>query len=1004
MANDKITFNAAINLSTDSAQRQWDNFVNDAVSQGEAGMKKLNKSLGGREKTIVEVEFDPKTNKYVSQTRQILTATDKLVKLKDEAIKKDRESLTSLKGQLRQATQQRDAVRRLVVSTDKYGKIVKSVNPEWRKQNQQVQELNRKIADASGNWMKMITSRIPGGKNVMALANGLTQIGFAAAGVVQAFQAINAAFAPVIARTKQLQGLDLAFQGFGLTAEQSAQIMEVAKTQAFTYGASLTQLEKGYKRLTPAIMNGGGSMDDVAQAMASLSARTTTLGLNSEQTGRYSEAFAQVMGKGKLQGEELNQQFSELDGALRGQIASYAAAKYGITDFEKAMQKGEVTAKMFLEAFNAISEDMRENLAGSVTEVQSRIDELNVAQLQNISDTLNNITLESLGETFGKFGKQMMSVKLMIEQFFANLATTMPNFQNLVSGFMTFLGGIIQGTVVLILGVLKVLMAGLEGVLELIGKAINGIKALIEALPGGSAALKGIGDAFGATVKGMQDFTDSWLAVDDSILGAQDGLSDMDGRLLVLQNKLKEGKITVEEYVRALDEFKAKAEQDINTAAIERLNEKIKEYKAELKGLETEQKAAKSIFDQEKEKLDLLKESVRNYFDEQKEMIAQRKESVTEAYDREIEGIKRAGDAMKQRHSVEMSNLKARNAEIQNAIQAEITALQGKTPAEEALAQLRKEEIMDKLRSGDLSEKEKLQLQAQLERMQRQKQIEEKQLQLKAEKENAAKAEAALLKKQKAEQQAIKDAEKEAIAGKKAALKELEEQVDSIEEKEKAVNAMYDKGKDLIDLQAKSFSEILTLVENQVDAVNTAESAYDAATSSVDRMKNALEQATNQANALATAAREAAAARAAATKVPGKYGPGFFAGGPIKGGTVATVNEIGTEGFMSKSGKLSQINAPAFGQWKAPSSGTVIPAHIWAGIKAQKSAGGGSSMTPVGATGTSGISGAIRAMASMQAGSQDVVTNNVTIQSSNPDKTLAQSLVSLRRTKRAKYF
>ena len=53
-----------------------------------------------------------------------------------------------------------------------------------------------------------------------------------------------------------------------------------------------------------------------------------------------------------------------------------------------------------------------------------------------------------------------------------------------------------------------------------------------------------------------------------------------------------------------------------------------------------------------------------------------------------------------------------------------------------------------------------------------------------------------------------------------------------------------------------------------------------------------------------------------------------FAGGPVSGGSTYTVNELGQEAFLSKSGSLSMINAPAFGQWKAKGAGTVIPAHI----------------------------------------------------------------------------
>ena len=219
--------------------------------------------------------------------------------------------------------------------------------------------------------------------------------------------------------------------------------------------------------------------------------------------------------------EELNQQFSELDGALRGQIAAYLEAHHGITDFNKAMENGQITSKLFLEAFNAISEDMKENLAGAVGEVQSRIDSLNVQQLDNISASLNSITLESLGETFGRFGQQMMSVKLMIEQFLANLATTLPYHQELVKNTMIVIGGAIQVTVVGILGAFKAVAMLIEMVIKgwvLLGQAFM---EFIKLIPGGKQLLDGIGNTFNNIVKGLQDFTDGWLKVGDGALGGR---------------------------------------------------------------------------------------------------------------------------------------------------------------------------------------------------------------------------------------------------------------------------------------------------------------------------------------------------------------------------------------------------------------------------------------------------------------------------------------------------
>lgn len=85
------------------------------------------------------------------------------------------------------------------------------------------------------------------------------------------------------------------------------------------------------------------------------------------------------------------------------------------------------------------------------------------------------------------------------------------------------------------------------------------------------------------------------------------------------------------------------------------------------------------------------------------------------------------------------------------------------------------------------------------------------------------------------------------------------------------------------------------------------------------------------ANAYAAAMRRAAneAARAARSR---------WSGGPVQGGQAYTVNELGPEMFMNKAGNISDIKAPAFGKWRAPSSGTVIPAHLAQQIRSQREA------------------------------------------------------------------
>jgi tape measure domain-containing protein len=61
--------------------------------------------------------------------------------------------------------------------------------------------------------------------------------------------------------------------------------------------------------------------------------------------------------------------------------------------------------------------------------------------------------------------------------------------------------------------------------------------------------------------------------------------------------------------------------------------------------------------------------------------------------------------------------------------------------------------------------------------------------------------------------------------------------------------------------------------------------------------------------------------------------PPRFTGGPVSAGQAYTVNELGQEGFLSSAGRVSAINRPKNASWRPPSSGTVIPAHIWKQMK-----------------------------------------------------------------------
>ena len=114
----------------------------------------------------------------------------------------------------------------------------------------------------------------------------------------------------------------------------------------------------------------------------------------------------------------------------------------------------------------------------------------------------------------------------------------------------------------------------------------------------------------------------------------------------------------------------------------------------------------------------------------------------------------------------------------------------------------------------------------------------------------------------------------------------------------------------------------------------------------------------------------------------------------MSGGSTYQVNELGKEAFLSASGRLSMINKAAFGKWRAPGDGTVIPAHLTKQLAIPS--GGvdlGQSAAPKGMeTNAAAFSRLARAM-----GNNNVMNNNVTVQASNPVQAANNMMVEMAR-------
>jgi len=340
---------------------------------------------------------------------------------------------------------------------------------------------------------------------------------------------------------------------------------------------------------------------------------------------------------------------------------------------------------------------------------------------------------------------------------------------------------------------------------------------------------------------------------------------------------------------------------------------------------------------------------------------------------------------MKQNHQERLAEINERYDKELELIDLAIGKLRERTKDEQRLYDFEKKQLKDKIKSGNLDKEQLLRAKARLSRMENQEKIQElirKKVAKTTEKEEA-------ITKEKGKQKSEMDALNEKIKEQEGQIKELErarrEEVNTIENTIREINNMTDG----IDTTNRS-------VGAQIELVQQLARDYAQTKSEVDELAKSLANA---------AAKQRELNRAKGGSSSGSAdGSGRLSarasGGPVSGGTPYQVNELGKEAFLSASGRLSMINAPAFGKWTAPSSGTVIPAHLTkqlnvptGGVNLNRAAVNNASRA-----GNSGMGSMIRAIQGAMGG--DTFHQSVTVQAANPVQAANNMMVEMTRMKR----
>lgn len=644
----------------------------------EGAQDKLYQKYGKTEQTITTkwvTDFDG-TKVPVAEFKEVNKQADALVnKIKQENAV-GQQSLTHYRQRINYLKQTRDAANKYVLAVDESGKKVRVINQEWVRLTKQIKVAEgqaRKISDIKiGNINVSAVQRA--GSTIATVAGKVTAIagafGLAAQAAIQFGSAISG---PIIERTKQLQGLTLGLQQFGVSQENINTILDNAKVVSLTYGVALEDVEKATKRLTPAILASGGSLQESQEVVTALAARMTALGLNTEQSGRYIEAFAQVMGKGKVQGEELNQQFAELDGSLRPLLQNFLKTKYGVEDFEQAMKNGEITAAIFREFMLELAGPATERLQGSMQGLSQRIFQTfgpaTLQQIQNFKSTLDTISIESLSNTFSGVGRELNAINLYFSQFFANLTTQFPALNQQIGQLATLLGAGLRIAIVAVgNGILLLLKA-----FDTLQGAIIFVLDELKKFPGVSQALEFVGRGVQDLFNKFQDLAsvspEALKPFREQLDATQPAIAAMLDKAAELRTAFLNGEISAEQYAQGMADINAQAREA--GANLPELARKVAESTREqVKAIEEQKAVAKQAYDErsqqlkdEQTELQTVKAEISSKYDDELNDLNELKASILDRYSQEAA---LAGQLSREAKAASLEAQRAQLAELEN--------------------------------------------------------------------------------------------------------------------------------------------------------------------------------------------------------------------------------------------------------------------------------------------------------------------------------------------------
>ena len=474
--------NALLNL-TKSANKE----VSEAAKRTIAQLR----GFSGEYRSVLELQTVV-NNKGLKEVmvveKKILDGFTDIENATRQAFKVDPRSLTSLREQVNTAKQQRDAISKLVTTTNVFGQSVAAINPKWDAANQKVQQLTQQLnrAGASNFWDRAKADLgfgplLQAARGVSDLVNTFQSIAIIVGQVTASVNALIGSF-------QELQAFQTSFEAIGEGAMSGTMAFQQATSIAATLGTDLRTTREGFKQLTPVVLATGGTVSDVSRVVESLSTRFLAFGRSADESKRIMNGVIQAFAKGKLMSEELTQQIAEADPAFKTDLAN--AVGVSVQALEAMVEAGEITGQVLLDAIPkmAASTEGMKKLGISATDAAKAFKngDVIITQVLNKFKTIETVSFEKLGNQLKPFIQAILEARASLIDFFAKLAD---------SSVVADLGQTLAGVVTVISQVVLNLLNVGRSILTLIQPVIKLINAFGQ-IPGVLTAVSAVITAY----------------------------------------------------------------------------------------------------------------------------------------------------------------------------------------------------------------------------------------------------------------------------------------------------------------------------------------------------------------------------------------------------------------------------------------------------------------------------------------------------------------------------